>query len=34
MTQGVENLPVVHFIQQIKECLLPRLLVPAWRKGC
>lgn len=34
MTQGVENLPAACFIQQMKECLLPPLLVPAWRKGC
>lgn len=34
MTQGMENLPIICFIQQIKECLLAHLLVPAWRKAC
>lgn len=33
-TQGVESLPIICFIHQIQECLLPCLLVPAWRNGC
>jgi len=34
VAQRMENLPAICSIQQVKERLLPCLLVLAWRKGC